>query len=51
MLEMGLGTRPFPRPRGLVLENRLCGGEVEERRTSEVLGRADRFRGCVDPSS
>lgn len=53
MLEMGLGMRPLPMPVGLVLfpENRLCVGDVGERRDSAVLGLAERFNGCVDPSS
>lgn len=53
MLEMGLGIRPLPMPVGLDLfpENRLCVGDVGERRGSAVLGLAERFSGCVDPSS
>lgn len=53
MLGIGLGMRPLPMPVGLVLfpENRLCVGDVGERRGSAVLGLAERFSGCVDPSS
>lgn len=53
MLGMGLGMRPLPMPVGLVLfpGNRLCVGDVGERRASAVLGLAERFSGCVDPSS
>lgn len=53
MLGMGLGIRPLPMLGGLVLlpENRLCVGDVGERRGSAVLGLAERFNGCVDPSS
>lgn len=53
MLAMGLGMRPLPMPVGLVLfpENRLCVGDVGERSSSVVLGLAERFNGCVDPSS
>lgn len=53
MLGRGLGMRPLPMPVGLVLfpENRLCVGDVGERRGSAVLGLAERFNGCVDPSS
>lgn len=52
-LGMGLGRRPLPMPEGLVLfpENRLCVGDVGEWRASTVLGLAERFSGCVDPSS
>lgn len=52
-LPMGLGMRPFPKPDGLVLfpENRFCVGDVGERSGSAVLGLAERFSGCVDPSS
>lgn len=53
MLGLGLGMRPLPMPVGLVLfpENRLCDGDVGERRDSAVFGLAERFNGCVDPSS
>ena len=53
MFGMGLGMRPLPMPVGLVLfpENRLCVGDVGERRGSAVLGLAERFSGCADPSS
>lgn len=53
MLGMGLGMRPLPMPIGLVLfpGKRLCVGDVGERRGSAVLGLAERFSGCVDPSS
>lgn len=53
MLERGLGMRPFPMVMGLVLllGNRVCEGEDGERWGSPVLDRAERFRGCVDPSS
>lgn len=52
-VDSGLGMRPLLRPVGLVLlpQNRACGGDVGERRGSAVLGLAERFRGCVDPSS
>lgn len=50
---LGLGMPPLPMLGGLVLfpENRLCVGDVGVRRGSAVLGLAERFNGCVDPSS
>lgn len=53
MLGMGLGMRPLPRPPGLVLfpGSRLCVGDVGERYGSAIFGLAERFNGCVDPSS
>jgi hypothetical protein len=53
MLERGLGMRLFPTLMGLLLlpGYRLCDGEDGEWWGSPVLGRAERFRGCVDPSS
>lgn len=52
-LGLELGMRPLPIPGGLVLfpENGLCVGDVGEQRGSAVLGLAERFNGCVDPSS
>lgn len=53
MLGMGLGMRPLLMPEGLVLlpGYKLCVGDAGERRGSAVLGLAERFNGCVDPSS